>query len=292
MKAGTSASGATIRHTLNNWCFSIKYGQSFSGLFGLYEYDECLQGFAMSLDEALNQTFQSYDACLVNIRQTICAAVRQGSWYAVIDSHARLSDGTVSNCGKSVVVYHCSIDSLVIHFRRLGASLNAYNHPFEVTGVQANIDKHIQHDRLVRQDNTDAERVSKGADSEVASCSYSLTDFISTDQMLVNEPCSHESTGKYFDCPSNENASEVELVLQNDCVSLTDIISRDQAVDETCTQKKTMYLCPRSESTADVEFISQTDSVYHFSPLTLQQQKKNLLEAEHCTCCKRSKQSR
>jgi len=209
-----------------------------------------------------------------------CAAVRQGSWYAVIDPHARLSDGTVYGRGKSVVVFHPSIDALVIHFRRLGASMKAYNHPFEVTGVQANmVDKRSQHDQLVRQDNTDAERVSKGVGSEMASCSQSLTDFISTDQMLVNEPCTHENTGKAFDCSSNENASEVELVLQNDCVSLTDIISTDQAVDETYAQKKTMSLCPRSESTADVEFISQTDSVsYQFSPLTLQQQKSICLK--------------
>lgn len=137
---------------------------SFTGLFGIDRYDEGLQGVAMSLDEALNQAFQRFDACLVNINHTICAAVRQGSWYAVIDPHARLSDGTVSARGKSVVVFHPSIDSLVIHFRRLGASLKAKNRPFEVTGVQANvIDKHSQHDRLVcrpvMEENAEVERV-------------------------------------------------------------------------------------------------------------------------------------
>ncbi|XP_048046600.1 uncharacterized protein LOC125268445 [Megalobrama amblycephala] len=75
-------------HTLNNCTFSIKYGQLLTGLFGISHYDEGLQGFAMSFDEAVKQAFQRFDACLVNMNHTICAAVRQGSWYAVIDPHS------------------------------------------------------------------------------------------------------------------------------------------------------------------------------------------------------------
>ncbi|XP_048042485.1 uncharacterized protein LOC125266044 [Megalobrama amblycephala] len=125
-------------HTLNNCTFSIKYGQLLTGLFGISHYDEGLQGFAMSFDEAVKQAFQRFDACLVNMNHTICAVVRQGSWYAVIDPHSRHSDGTYAQYGKSVVTFYGSIESLLIHFKRLGASLNAKNRPFEVTGVEVN----------------------------------------------------------------------------------------------------------------------------------------------------------
>ncbi len=62
---------------VNNCPFSINYGESFTGLFGVNKYDGELRGYAMSLDEAVNHAFQRFDACLVNIKLTICAAVRR-----------------------------------------------------------------------------------------------------------------------------------------------------------------------------------------------------------------------
>ncbi len=107
-----------------------------TGLFGINTYDGELQGFAMSLDEAVNQAFQRFDACLVNIKQYTCAAVREGSWYAVIDPHSRRSDGRSSADGKSVVVYHRDLHSLMVHLRKLGVSVNGRYKEFEITGGQ------------------------------------------------------------------------------------------------------------------------------------------------------------
>ncbi|XP_073726195.1 uncharacterized protein [Misgurnus anguillicaudatus] len=126
-------------HTLNDCTFTINYGTTLSGFFGVSRYEKSVCEVYMSLDKALTRVFQNCDACLVNVKRNICAAVKQGSWYAVFDPHSRNPDGTLACDGKSVVVFHRNMRSLCKHFKNLGVSMKADGTPFEVTGVNANM---------------------------------------------------------------------------------------------------------------------------------------------------------
>ncbi|XP_073681681.1 uncharacterized protein [Garra rufa] len=174
-------------HMLKNSLFSINYGETFTGLFGVTKYEKGFEQYAMSFDEAVNRAFQRFDACLVNIKLAICAVVREGSWYAVIDPHSRRSDGRVVDNGKSLVAYYSSMKSLLTHFRKLGVSKDARYHEFEVTGVQAVIDTNGQQGKFCPQTQKTVKAVNKseGEKSEMkddVGCSQSLSDSINTVQ--------------------------------------------------------------------------------------------------------------
>lgn len=115
--------------------YSITFPQSFSGFIGTENYYAGLQGFFVTVDEALHKTFSDDDACLLN-KEAICTVVRQGSWHVLIDSHAQNADGCVYSEGTSVAVYHGPLHSMTEHVMQLEVSLNAFNAQFEVTTVK------------------------------------------------------------------------------------------------------------------------------------------------------------
>ncbi|XP_036451520.1 uncharacterized protein LOC118825090 [Colossoma macropomum] len=123
-------------HVLHGRRFELSYSdEMFVGLFGVSEYGE-MQNVYMSHDEAIKTVLTHFDACLFTVKLNTCAIVKQGSWYAVIDSHARNVHGEEDkDSGKSLVAYHANIGSLLNHVTILGLSLQAESEPFEVTGV-------------------------------------------------------------------------------------------------------------------------------------------------------------
>ncbi len=236
-------------HTLKDCQFSINYGETLTGLFGVNKYDGGFQGYAVSFDEAVNRAFQRFDAILVNIKLNICAAVREGSWYAVIDPHSRHSDGRCVADGKSVVVYHHDLHSLMGHFRKLAVSINARYHEFEVTGVNAvKIDRNDQQGKAfcpVMHKTVQAVNESEGEKSQMevdVGCSQSQSDSINS----VNKTCAEQKT-ETASYPTHGNAGDLEFISETASVSL------------------------------------------QFSPLTFEATKECLLKAENCKCCKRTK---
>lgn len=55
-------------HKLHNTTFSIKHGESFSGVVGVDFYDESLRDMSMTIEEALQRALLQCDACLLNIK--------------------------------------------------------------------------------------------------------------------------------------------------------------------------------------------------------------------------------
>ncbi len=209
-------------HTLKDCQFSINYGETLTGLFGVNKYDGGFQGYAVSFDEAVNRAFQRFDAILVNIKLNICAAVREGSWYAVIDPHSRHSDGRCVADGKSVVVYHHDLHSLMGHFRKLAVSINARYHEFEVTGVNAvKIDRNDQQGKAfcpVMHKTVQAVNESEGEKSQMEAdvgCSQSQSDSINS----VNKTCAEQKT-ETASCPTYGNAGDLEFISETASVSL------------------------------------------------------------------------
>ncbi|XP_026120183.1 LOW QUALITY PROTEIN: uncharacterized protein LOC113099530, partial [Carassius auratus] len=76
-------------HTLDNTTFSIKHGESFCGVIGVDVYDESLRDVSMSIEEALQRALLQYDACLLNIKHYICAVIKAGTVFALVDPHSR-----------------------------------------------------------------------------------------------------------------------------------------------------------------------------------------------------------
>nr|XP_055036806.1 uncharacterized protein LOC129424230 [Misgurnus anguillicaudatus] len=126
-------------HTLYNTIFSINRAESFSGVIGVDVYDIDVQDVCMPIDETLQRTMLNDDACLLNIKDYICAVIKAGTTYAVVDSHSRNSKGMVQYNGTSVVVYFDDIYMLFNHVDKLAMSLNAQGTPFEVKGVKASV---------------------------------------------------------------------------------------------------------------------------------------------------------
>ncbi|XP_056598318.1 uncharacterized protein LOC130416992 [Triplophysa dalaica] len=203
-------------HTLNDCSFAINYGTTLSGFFGVNKYQKDMRDVYMSLDQALARAFQNFDACLVNIQRSICAAVKQGSWYAVIDPHSRNPDGTLACEGKSVVVYHHNMTSLCTHFKKLGASLEADGTPFEVTGVNANmIDvPSVSVYSPVVETNAEAKQEGKIEMEVDVSPNPGFIDVTSTDKLFVNETSFQHTPEVICVESTNENTSDVEFISQ------------------------------------------------------------------------------
>ncbi len=86
------------RHVLDNTDFSMEYTPSLTGFVNVNdysEYDEAISGVAMPLDVALKQALLSANALLLTICANTSAVIKQGSWYAVVDSHAIKTDTIV-----------------------------------------------------------------------------------------------------------------------------------------------------------------------------------------------------
>ncbi|XP_072558482.1 uncharacterized protein [Paramormyrops kingsleyae] len=122
-------------YTLNGDKYEINYHDDmFVGLFGVSEYGDMGDIF-MSADAAVRRVFSQYDACLFTLKVNTCAIIKQGSWYVVIDSHSRRGDGASDASGRSILVCHSTIDSLLDHVDTLGLSLDATGEQFEITAV-------------------------------------------------------------------------------------------------------------------------------------------------------------
>ncbi|KAI4899975.1 hypothetical protein NFI96_003455, partial [Prochilodus magdalenae] len=127
-------------HALHGYEFELSYSEEmFTGLFGVHEYGD-MQDVFMSHDVALRTVLTRFDECLFTVKVNTCAIVKRGSWYVIIDSHARNLHGEVDeDSGKSLVAYHANIESLLSHITILGLSLQAEQEQFEVTGVTVNV---------------------------------------------------------------------------------------------------------------------------------------------------------
>ncbi|XP_037395199.1 uncharacterized protein LOC108432566 [Pygocentrus nattereri] len=128
-------------HSLHGHWFELSYSDDmFVGLFGVSEYGE-MQGVYMSHDEAVIRVLSQFDACLFTVNVNTCAIIKQGSWFVLIDSHARNAHGEEEDgdSGTSLVAYHANMESLLNHVTILGLSLSAESAPFEITGVVATV---------------------------------------------------------------------------------------------------------------------------------------------------------
>ncbi len=96
----------------------------------------------------------------------------------MIDPHSRCSDGRSSADGKSVVVYHRDLHSLMVHLRKLGVSINGRYEEFEITGVNAvKIDRNDQYGESfcpVIQKPVQAVKESEGEKSEMMPAAVDL----------------------------------------------------------------------------------------------------------------------
>ncbi|XP_052421004.1 uncharacterized protein LOC127964736 [Carassius gibelio] len=126
-------------HTLDNTTFSIKHGESFCGVIGVDVYDESLRDVSMSIEEALQRALLQYDACLLNIKHYICAVIKAGPIFALVDPHSRNGKGLPEPYGRSIILYCDDIYMLFNHVSSLALSLNAQGTHFEVTSVKATV---------------------------------------------------------------------------------------------------------------------------------------------------------
>ncbi|KAL0146613.1 hypothetical protein M9458_057953, partial [Cirrhinus mrigala] len=122
-------------HTLKNTTFTIKHGEFFSGVIGVDFYDESLRDVSMSIEEALQRALLQCDSCLLNIKEYICATIKAGSTFAIVDPHSRNAKGMPQCDGRSIVVYCDDIYMLFNHVVNLAMSLDAHGTPFEVMSV-------------------------------------------------------------------------------------------------------------------------------------------------------------
>ncbi|XP_049319588.1 uncharacterized protein LOC125781000 [Astyanax mexicanus] len=82
-------------YTLNGHRFALNCSDDmFVGLFGVTDYGE-MENVYMSHDEAIVRVLSQFDACLFTIKVNTCAIIKQDSWYAIIDSHARNTHGAL-----------------------------------------------------------------------------------------------------------------------------------------------------------------------------------------------------
>ncbi len=124
------------RHVLGNTAFSMEYTPSLTGFVNVNdysEYDEAISGVAMPLDVALQQALLSADGLLLTICANTSAVIKQGSWYAVVDSHAIKTD-------TSCVVYHSTVESLYNYIDDTAQVFGEPEPPFEITGVLVHAD--------------------------------------------------------------------------------------------------------------------------------------------------------
>ncbi len=127
------------RHVLGNTAYSIEYTQSFTGFVNVNEYseyDQAISGVSMPLDVALQQALLSADVLLLTICANTSAVIKQGSWYAVVDSHAIKTD-------TSCVVYHSTIESLYNYINDMAQLFGEPEPPFEITGVLIHADAEV-----------------------------------------------------------------------------------------------------------------------------------------------------
>ncbi|XP_073723480.1 LOW QUALITY PROTEIN: uncharacterized protein [Misgurnus anguillicaudatus] len=133
------------RHVLGNTVFYIEYTDSLTGLVNVDVYDEAVSSVVMPLDVALQQTLLSADAFLLTISANTCAVIKQGSWYAFVDSHAVKTE-------TSYVAYHSSIQSLYNYINEIAMSFGVNEPLFEITGVMVHTD--ADDSQLLEADNS------------------------------------------------------------------------------------------------------------------------------------------
>ncbi len=127
------------RHVLGNTAFFIEYTESLTGFVNVNdysEYDESISGVAMPLDVALQRALLSADALLLTICANTSAVIKQGSWYAVVDSHAIKTE-------TSCIVYHRTIESLYNYINDVAQLFGEPEPPFEITGVLVHADAKV-----------------------------------------------------------------------------------------------------------------------------------------------------
>ncbi|XP_076158066.1 uncharacterized protein LOC143140832 [Alosa pseudoharengus] len=116
--------------------FRCEYGNDFvSGEIGVDDGQNIKVGVHMSLQDGLQFIFEKYDKCFLTMCDTTCAIIKDREQFAIVDSHARNSEGIPSSFGVSVVLYFSCLSDLCTHILRLGFCLTTKNRQFELCGV-------------------------------------------------------------------------------------------------------------------------------------------------------------
>ncbi|XP_039520035.1 uncharacterized protein LOC120473990 isoform X2 [Pimephales promelas] len=126
------------RHVLGNTVFSIEYAESLTGFVNVDDYDESLSNVAMPVDVALQRALLSAESFLLCICANTCAVIKEGSWYAFVDSHANMTE-------TSCVAYHSTIESLYNYINEIAHSFGVIAPRFEITGVSVHADAEVSH---------------------------------------------------------------------------------------------------------------------------------------------------
>ena len=124
------------RHRFWNSDFRIYFSDSFTGFVHVDDYDHAIRDVAMPFDVALQRTLLSNDACLLTICANTCAIVKEGTWFALIDSHANRNVNKKQHMA-SIVAYFSSAESLYRYVFDFASSVGENTPRFEITGVEA-----------------------------------------------------------------------------------------------------------------------------------------------------------
>lgn len=128
-------------YRLENDTFSLSLSVPTLGQIGVFDYDNA-EAATQPLDMALQMVFS---ACLVTLKDSTCAVIRDGSWFAVFDPYSCNKRGLLDEDGKAVIVYHKDIAHVLRHFEELAASLGlTFGESFEITGVNVEMLTHTE----------------------------------------------------------------------------------------------------------------------------------------------------
>ncbi|XP_074539324.1 uncharacterized protein LOC141800588 [Halichoeres trimaculatus] len=123
------------QHVVYGKTFDFFYGDIVSGNVIVNDNQLVAARVQHTLKDGLAEMFCNYNTCLLTVCANTCAIIHQHGQYALVDSHARSSDGLVHCMGKSVVLYFSCLDELYHHIRRLSRTMTRHKKPFEIVGV-------------------------------------------------------------------------------------------------------------------------------------------------------------
>ncbi|XP_023202486.1 uncharacterized protein LOC111611089 [Xiphophorus maculatus] len=115
--------------------FEYAYGDYVAGAIDTLDPDLLESGVHTSLWDGLSKMCAKYETNFITISGSTCALISSNGRYAVVDSHARNTDGMVHATGKSVVLYFNTLDDVFVYIERFSGQLNVTPKLFEISGV-------------------------------------------------------------------------------------------------------------------------------------------------------------
>ncbi|XP_073694460.1 uncharacterized protein [Garra rufa] len=208
------------RHVLGNTVFYIEYTESLTGFVNVNEYndyDATISNVAMPLDVAFQQALLNVDAVLLTICANTSAVIKEGSWYAVVDSHAIQTE-------TSCITYHRTIESLYEYVNDMAQIFGEPEPPFEITGVFVYADAEIS-DLLEEA----------GCSSFQCSSGKALYSEVLKRTPKVCEPVKTELRMSDFQVPVNEvaNTRSTNFPMQTACNVLPGKVKRGRGKKQT-----------------------------------------------------------